>query len=185
MTVYFDKKGKENTEEVARLVADRAKELGVKYVVVASNTGATARHFQGKGLNVVCVTHQNGFHEPGKSEMEPEVRAELKQAGMEVLTTTHLFGNVERAVTQNQGGLYVGGIISAALRMFSQGTKVAVEVAVMALDAGMIPYGEAIIAVGGTGRGADTALVLVPSHSKTVFDTEVLEVICKPRHARG
>jgi hypothetical protein len=69
--------------------------------------------------------------------------------------------------------------------MFSQGTKVAVEVAVMALDAGLIPYGQPIVSVGGSGGGADTALVLIPSHSKTFFDTEVLEVICKPRHTKG
>lgn len=73
------------------------------YIVVASNTGFTARHFKGQGIQVVCVTHQNGFHEPGMDEMGPATRSELKQAGMEVLTTTHL---------QKQGGLYAGGIIS-------------------------------------------------------------------------
>lgn len=185
MTVYFEKRGRENTPEVARLAVERAKELGIGYIVVASNTGFTARHFQDKGLKVVCVTHQHGFREPGMDEMGPAARAELKQAGMEVLTTTHLFGNVERAITQKQGGLYAGGIISDALRMFSQGTKVTVEIAVMALDAGLIPYGQPIVSVGGSGGGADTALVLVPSHSKTVFDTEVLEVVCKPRHTKG
>lgn len=185
MTTYFDKRGKENTAEVARLALERAKELGIDYIVVASNTGFTARHFQGKGLKVVCVTHQIGFKQPGADEMGPATRRELKDAGMEVLTTTHLFGNVERAVTQQQGGLYVGGVMSAALRMFSQGTKVAIEISVMALDAGLIPFGKPIIAVGGSGGGADTALVLVPSHSKTVFDTEVLELICKPKHTKG
>ncbi len=185
MTVYFEKRGKENTAETARLALERAKELGIDYVVVATNTGFTARHFQGKGLKVVAVTHQHGFREPGMDEMGPAARSELKQAGMEVLTTTHLFGNVERAITQQQGGLYPGGIISATLRLFSQGTKVAVEVAVMALDAGLVPYGQPIVSVGGSGGGADTALVLIPSHSKTFFDTEVLEVVCKPRHAKG
>jgi hypothetical protein len=133
MTVYFDKRGKENTTETARLALERANELGIGYIVVASNTGFTARHFVGKGPKVVCVTHQMGFREPGTDEMGPTVRAELKEAGRDVLTTTHLFGNVERAVTRGHGGLYVGGIMSAAFRMFSQGTKVCVEIAVMAL----------------------------------------------------
>lgn len=185
MTVHFEKRGGENTAETARLSLERAGELGIDYIVVATNTGATARHFQGKGPKVVCVTHHHGFKEPGADEMGPETRNELKKAGMEVLTTTHLFSNVERAITQKQGGLYPGGIISATLRMFSQGTKVAVEIAVMALDAGLIPYGRPVISVGGSGRGADTALVLIPSHSKTFFDTAILEVICKPRHTAG
>lgn len=185
MTVYFERKGKENTTEVTRLALEKAKELGINHIVIASNTGFTARHFLGRGPKVVCVTHQWGFREPGMDEMGPAARSELKQAGADVLTTTHLFGNVERAITQQQGGLHAGGIISATLRMFSQGTKVAVEIAIMALDAGLVPFGQPIISVGGSGGGADTALVLVPSHSKTFFDTEVLEVICKPRHTKG
>ena len=60
-----------------------------------------------------------------------------------------------------------------------------VEIAVMALDAGLIPYGKAVIAVGGTGRGADTAMVLLPSHAKTIFDTQILELICKPLNPKG
>jgi len=184
MTVYFERRGRENTAETARLALERAKELGIDYVVVASNTGFTARHFLGKGPKVVCVTHQHGFRQPGTDEMGPETRRELKEAGAEVLTTTHLFANIERAITQQQGGLYPGGIVSATLRMFSQGTKVAVEIAVMALDAGLIPYGQPVISVGGSGGGADTALVLIPSHSKTFFETAILEIICKPRHTK-
>ncbi|HHW18749.1 MAG TPA: hypothetical protein GXX30_07590 [Firmicutes bacterium] len=184
MTVYFDKPGRQNTGEVARLALERAKDLGIDYIVVASNTGYTARHFLGKIPHLVCVTHHVGFKEPGFDEMGCETREELKRSGAEILTTTHLFGNVERAVTNKFGGLYPGGIISNTLRMFSQGTKVAVEIAVMALDAGLIPYGKPVIAVGGSGGGADTALVLVPSHAKTIFDTEILEVICKPRRPK-
>lgn len=50
-------------------------------------------------------------------------------------------------------GVYPVEIIAAALRMFGQGTKVCVEVATMAADAGMIPSGEPVIVVGGTGPG--------------------------------
>ena len=184
MTVYFDRRGKENTAETARLALQRARELGIDYVVVASNTGFTARHFVGKGPKVICVTHQHGFRQPGTDVMGSEARRELRAAGAEVLTTTHLFANIERAITQQQGGLYPGGIVSATLRMFSQGTKVAVEIAVMALDAGLVPYGQPVISVGGSGGGADTALVIIPSHSKTFFETAILEIICKPRHTK-
>lgn len=181
MSVYFEKAGRENTRQTAQLALKRAEELGIKYVVVASNTGYTARHFTGRGPHIVCVTHHVGFRESGTDEMSAEARKELKEQGVSILTTTHLFANVERAVTNKFGGLYPGGLIAEALRMFSQGTKVGVEIAVMALDAGFIPFGEPIIAVGGSGGGADTALLLVPSHAKTLFETRILEIICKPR----
>lgn len=185
MAVYFENRGRENTEQTARLALKRALELGIEHIVVASNTGFSVRPFIGKGPKIVCVTHHVGFREPGYDEMGEATRHELKKQGVEILTTTHLLGNVERAITNQQGGLYPGGIISQTLRMFSQGVKVAVEIAVMALDAGLIPFGKPVIAVGGSGGGADTAMVIKPSHAKTFFDTEVLELICKPRSPKG
>jgi hypothetical protein len=78
------------------------------------------------------------------------------------------------------GGAYPVEIMAHTLRMFGQGVKVCVEVAVMALDAGLIPHGREVIAVGGTGRGADTAVVIRPAHASSIFDTYICEVICKP-----
>lgn len=74
-------------------------------------------------------------------------------------------------------GIYPLSMVANALKLFGQGAKVAVEVAVMALDSGMIPFGEDIIAIGGTGRGSDTALVIRPAHSIRFFDTKVIGVI--------
>jgi hypothetical protein len=177
----WDKSGRDNTESTAKAVAIRAKELGIRQVVVASNTGASARQFLNLGLEVVCVTHQIGFREPGSDEMPAEVRQELKELGIKVLTTTHLFRGVNRGIVHAHGGFDPGMVISDTLRLFGQGTKVAVEVAVMALDAGLIPYGQDIISIGGTSRGSDTALVLRPAHSSEFYKTKIREIICKPR----
>ncbi|MGB9867915.1 MAG: pyruvate kinase alpha/beta domain-containing protein [Bacillota bacterium] len=183
-TVYFDKPGPENTEATAKLALARAKELGIGHLVVASNTGATAMHFLNADVKLVVVTHHVGFSSPGTDEMPEAARQQLRAAGASVLTTTHLFANVERAATNKFGGIYVGGIISETLRLLGQGTKVCVEIATMALDAGLVPYGQEVIAVGGTGRGADTAIVIKPAHARNFFDTQIMEVICKPRLPR-
>jgi len=185
MTVYFDKRGRGCTEETAKLALQRGAELGIEHFVVASNTGFTARHFVGKAPKLVCVTHHIGFKEPGGDEMSQETRQELKAQGVELLTTTHLMGGIERAVTNQFGGLYPGYLIANTLRMLSQGVKVGVEISVMALDSGLIPYGKPVIAVGGSGGGADSAIVILPSHAKTFFETQILELICKPRSPRG
>jgi hypothetical protein len=179
--MYWDKPGKRNTENTVALALQAARDYQIRHIVVASNSGDTARLFKDQGVEVVCVTHQIGFKGPGIDEMPEAVRAELLQAGFKLLTTTHLFANIERAATNKFGGIYVGGITSHTLRMFGQGVKVAAEISVMALDAGMIPFGEDIIAVGGSGRGADTAVVIRPAHSHEFFNTEVREIVCKPR----
>lgn len=58
--------------------------------------------------------------------------------------------------------------------------KVCVKVSVKALYAGLIPYGEPIIAIGGTGVGANTAVILTPSHASSIFKIKLLEIIRKP-----
>ena len=72
-------------------------------------------------------------------------------------------------------------IVAFVLRSFCEGMKVACEITVMAADAGLVPSGEEIIAIGGTGRGADTAVVVRAANAQDFFDLRILEIICKPR----
>ncbi|HVJ48229.1 pyruvate kinase alpha/beta domain-containing protein [Desulfitobacterium sp.] len=177
---YFEEPGPENTPEVIRLVLKRAQELGISTLIVASNSGATAELFLNQGVQVVCVTHHVGFAGPGVDEMEKERRKGLEDSGVKVLTTTHLFAGIDRALRIQNGGLYPGEIVAHALRLFGQGIKVGIECSVMALDAGLIEFGEKVIAIAGTGHGADSAIVLTPQHSNYFFKTKVHEIICKP-----
>lgn len=179
--IYFAKPGKGNTEAVVAAVLQRAEELGIKHVVVASNSGETAEMFLAKGLEVVCVTHHVGYKGPGEDEMAAVMREQLQSKGIKVLTTTHLLAGVDRALRMKFQGIFPAEIMANTLKIFGQGVKVCVEISSMALDAGLIPYGEEIIAVGGTGRGADAACVLLPAHANDFFDCKVKEIICKPR----
>jgi hypothetical protein len=179
--MYWEQKGMTNTAATADLALKRAKELGIRQIVVASNSGHTAEQFLDKGVEVICVTHHIGFMSPGEDEMPPQVRQKLAGQGVRLLTTTHLLAGVDRAVRNKFGGLYPAEIIAQSLRMLGQGVKVCVEIACMALDAGLVPYGQEVVAVAGSATGADTALVIVPAHSNQFFDTKVKEIICKPR----
>jgi len=66
----------------------------------------------------------------------------------------------------------------SAFRRFGQGTKVAVEVVVCAVRAGLVEEGERVIGIGGSSQGADTALVIQASWD--FADVYISEVICKP-----
>ena len=57
--------------------------------------------------------------------------------------------------------------------------KVAIEISVMAADAGLVRTDENIV-IAGTGVGADYAIVLKPVNSNDLFDLKVREIICKP-----
>jgi len=181
--IYFLKTGPSNTEATIEAAAHRAEELGVRHVCVATTTGRTAvqaaRRF--KGSNVVVVTHSTGFSRPGEQELTPENKRLIEAAGARVLTCQHAFGGVGRAVRKKLGTYELEEIVAFTLRVFGEGTKVAVEIALMAADAGLIPVGEPCIAIGGTGRGADTAVLLMPANAQTFFDLRIMEIIAKPR----
>ncbi|MEO0226122.1 MAG: pyruvate kinase alpha/beta domain-containing protein [candidate division WOR-3 bacterium] len=180
---YWSKPGKENTLTTLREVLRTAQDEKIKYVIIASSTGATIKEFlklKPEGINTICVTHHTGFIRPGFNEMNKATENYLKKQGVAVLRTTHFFGGMGRAVRLKFGGLYPDEIAANVLRIFGEGIKVAVEISIMALDAGLIPAGKKIIAVGGTDQGADAAIVITPAHGKNFFNTRVHKIICKP-----
>lgn len=188
--MYWESCGAENTNKTIGLAMRRAEELGVSDLVIASNSGQTVllildylakNSHSNINPNLVCVTHQVGFRNPGEDEMESTIREQLLKKKVKILTTTHLFAGVDRALRYQFSGLYPAEIVAMSLRMLGQGVKVAVEISLMALDSGLIKYGHEVIAIGGTGSGADTALVIKPEHSAEIFKTQIKEIICKPR----
>lgn len=181
ISLHWDKKGPGNTDQTIRQALKRADELNIKHLVVASSTGDTAKKLVNCGRSVVCVSYHVGFDGPGARRMSEETLRELNENGVRVLFTTHLLAGVDRAIRNKFGGVYPSEIMAQTLRMLGQGVKVCVEIAGMALDAGLVPHGEEIIAIGGSGKGADTAAVILPAHSNHFFDTRVKEIICKPR----
>ncbi len=181
--VYFETPGSHNTQSVLKLAKDYAEAEGISYIVVASTTGETgakaAQIF--KGFNVVVVTHHVGFREPGVHELNEEFRQQILNPGAKILTSTHALSSAERAMRKRFGTLQPLELIAHALRLMGEGTKVCVEIVLMAADAGLIPADKDIIAIAGTGGGADTALVIKPANASTFFDLRVREVIAKPR----
>jgi hypothetical protein len=179
--LLWEQKGRHNTAATVKAALQKAAELNIEYLVVASNSGETAAQFAGNKKKIIWVTHHHGFQSPGESEINPEIKEKLLQQGVKILTTTHLLAGVDRALRLKFGGLYTAEIIASSLRILGEGVKVCVEISVMALDAGMIPYGEEVIAVAGSSRGADAACVLLPAHANNFFETRVQEIICMPR----
>lgn len=179
--VYFDKPGKQNTERTLQLAVQAAKEEGIGALVVATGSGYTPLLLKGaaKELDIVVVTHANGYREPGEQELPAQVRRELQDCGMAIVTATHVLSGAERGISKKFSGAYPVEIMAHTLRMFGQGTKVCVECAVMALDCGAIRPGP-VVCVGGTGRGADTAWILRPAHAANILDTKLDRLICKP-----
>lgn len=179
--MVFEKPGKINTDQTLSLARERCRALGIDEVVVASTTGDTAYKALEifAGLKLVVVTYHCGFREPFRNVMDDQVKLDLVERGASVVAATHALSGVERAVAKKHSGVYPALLVADTLRLFGQGVKVAVEIAIMAADAGALS-GADIVSIGGTGRGADAALVLKPANQSDLFDMRIREVICKP-----
>ena len=182
--VYFEKTGPGNTAETLRVARERAGELGIRHVLVASTHGGTALQaaevFKGSAAEVIAVSICAAFEDMGWTMTAPE-RARLEARGIRVLTSAHALGD---GIAEGFNGEdTVGSIVANTLRWFSQGMKVAVEISLMAAEAGLVPAGKELISVAGTSDGADTAIVVAPSFARKVKEMSVREILCKPRTA--
>lgn len=180
--LYYSERGEGNTEQTLQEAKQRAEELGLTNIVVASTRGNTALQaleaFQ--GYNVVIVPHVTGLREAGVQEMSATMQQKIQAAGGTVVIATHAFSGVNRAIQAQFDTMYPVGIIAQTLRMFGQGMKVVVEIVAMAADAGAIPVDTDVIAIAGSGRGADTAVVITPANAHRLFDMVIKEIIVKP-----
>jgi len=181
-TVYFKEAGEQNTDTLLKIVGEYVEKEELKDIVVASTTGQTgakaAKIF--KGHNVVVVAHCFGFQEPGKSELYEEYKREILANGAKIFVGVHALSSVERAIRKDFGTIQPLELMANVLRRMGEGTKVCVEITLMAADAGLIPVDKDIVAIAGTGRGADTALRIHPANAARFFDLKIREIIAKP-----
>ncbi len=147
---YFEEVGPVNTTAVFALVKARAAEAGITHLVLASTTGDTARaameFFADSGLKLVVIPHQRGFRDEERFDMN--VAADLEKAGHCVHWSTMLFHATDFYGTNAPTAL------ANLLRVFGQGTKVCVEIMLMAADGGAVERGQQVIVMAGSGRGA-------------------------------
>lgn len=173
---YFEETGAGNTSAVLALAKKRAGDLGIRRVVIASTTGGTAREahqaFAGTDVQLVVVPHQRGFRDEERFDMA--VAEELAKAGHQVHWGTMLFH------TADFYGTSAPTALANVLRTFGQGTKVCLEILLMAADGGAVDRGERVIVIAGSGRGSDTAFVATASTSNRIKEVKVHEILCKP-----
>lgn len=180
--VYFKETGKINTITTLETAKNRAQKLDIKQVLIASSHGYTAKEaaiiFKGTGIELIAVTISETYKEEGWC-MTASERQDVEKAGVKVLTSCHALGDGVAEAFQKEGSLL--NVIAKTLYCFSQGMKVAVEIAIMAAEAGLVPTDKEVITIGGTDEGADTAIVLVPVCARKFKELRIREILCKPR----
>ncbi len=181
---YFEKPGPDNTSRCLE-IARKAVREGIRHVVVASTCGDTgaamAEALADTKANVVVVTHSAGFKSPSDLELSEANRKKILEAGGKIYTGTILTHSIETSLATQFQGVFPTTLIALTLRRLGQGVKVVCEIVMEACDAGLIPEREEVLAIAGTGRGADTVAILRSAASKRFHELKVLEILAKPR----
>jgi hypothetical protein len=180
--MYFGEPGQQNTRAALKIAKEEAQRRSVRHLVVATTTGETgimaAELLQGTDIELICVTHNTGFKEPGSLELPPETKKRIEELGGKILTCPMVLRSLGGAIRKKYG-YSEQQLVADVLRMFGQGMKVCVEIAAMAADAGLVPPSE-VIAVAGTSSGADTVVLLHVDSSNRFFDIKIREILAKP-----
>jgi hypothetical protein len=179
----FETPGVSCTKEALSLAVEAAQSHGLHTLVLPSTTGESAlaaREAAGEAMTIIAVSHVHSFSAQHPDAMTLAMRRQLEEKGIHVVTAAHALSGAERSLSNRFHGVLPVEIMAHTLRMFSQGVKVAVEVSLMACDAGLVEPGEAVVALGGTGRGLDSALILRPQPTHRALDLRIDELLAKP-----
>lgn len=191
---YFDEPGKQNTGEVIEAVKDTIRETKITCLIVASTSGETALKFakalKDEKIRIMCVSEPPSRQIWGNEWpcINPATKEELEKHGVTIIDRVpYKFHDsvLEMArwytpITEHIIGdtlAFVGG----------QGLKVAVEVTFMAVQGGYVETNKEVIAVGGYGGGADTAVIVKTCFPENLFSPnvekrlEIREIIAMPR----
>ncbi|MEM3580368.1 MAG: pyruvate kinase alpha/beta domain-containing protein [Candidatus Bathyarchaeia archaeon] len=195
---YFDEPGPQNTEALIEAVKRRVKGSGIEYVVVASESGKTAlkvaEALKEFGVKVVCVTAYAGLRlawpESGKwPGITGDIREKLEGLKVKIVEETqYVFKGVTFDAQFLGRAAPSWAIHEFVSRCMGYGFKTALEVALIAAEAGTVPIDKEVIAIAGTGwlgGGADCAIIVKPAPIPKSTDIEkgleVREIIAIPR----
>jgi hypothetical protein len=180
---YFKEPGIKNTVQTLLIAKETAIKNNINKILVASTIGYTIKKaleiFNGMDIKFIVVG--------GK-------RIEFPDALYEKLINEN-----HQIIFNSNYDFQYPEIAWEILRRFSEGMKVAVQMNLMVSDLGILPVGEKVIAVAGTGRvdfptggGADTAIITetiksgdffsldLPQSISKIVGRKIKEILCKP-----
>ncbi|MFX0025967.1 MAG: hypothetical protein ACFE8M_06090 [Candidatus Hermodarchaeota archaeon] len=184
---YFEEGGPHNTDKALEIAKTYADKLGINDIVIASTTGMTAERavdiFDPEKFNIVIVTHAYYFVNSSIRQEFPEDKLDfLKKKGLKFHIGTHSMSGIERGLRiGKEAWIFVDLLAKILGWQFSQGIKVCIEISATICDAGLIPaLNRDIIAIAGTGKGADTVCLIKPAPTSDFKNLRVKAILCKP-----
>lgn len=163
--IEFQDVGKKNTRKVFEYVNKYLESNIVDKVLIASTTGYTARiALEVINKNIPIIVCMQDISE----------EYSMKKETYEYLSMRCRINDIPRKYLSNKIGLEKVN----ALRRISQGVKVCIELVEFERENTRITFPEKILVIGGTLKGADTAIIIDSKQKSYCVDT----ILCWPRN---
>ena len=195
---YFEKPGKDNTKATIEAVRTYLKqENEAAALIVASISGQTALKVKKElveiPIPIICVTGSPNWQNSPEYELPlvpVETRMKLEKAGVVIVdcVPSSLSDTIEFSFARYGFRSPTWIFIETLLAVGGYGLKTAVECVFMATDGGYVPPFKEVVAIAGTEKGADTAIVTRSTFSSTVFSSNpqkrfvIKEILAMPRN---
>jgi len=197
--LIFSKPGKGNTTAAIEAVGGYLDSGGeASAIVVASISGDTAlrlrKKIQNTPLPIVCIAGApcwwRCYPSSDDKPISTEAKTKLVEAGVLVVNSvpSPLADTIESSLARYGYRSPSFVFMETLLMVGGYGFKTAVECVLMATDGGFIEPFKDVIAVAGTAKGADTAIVVRSTFSPAVFSANaarrmvVREILAMPRN---
>jgi hypothetical protein len=168
MVNFFEEAGAKNTDHVIGAVKKRIRHGDVGKVLVASESGRLALRVREEvppSVSVICVTYDRQTRTRYRKPRLMKQR--LLKAGVAVVDTVRepmgrrlVFRNWFERKTLRLLGTHADLFWMTLISVGGHGFRTAVEIMFMAVESGKVKIGERVIALAGTGWGADSAIVV-------------------------
>ncbi len=209
----FDRPGPVNTDEIVEILAREGCRYPFIVVASITGDSALRVAEKVQKTKIICVTCPQGMGweianmETGPfadipelkkirdhwaadglkrapMNVTPQNRAKLEKLGVPVVQGTIPFFGPSFSMRLHLGQVTSLDVMAKTLELVSTGTLVCLECVLMAVDAGVLPENEHVLAAAGTERGLDTAWVLRSSASANLFHPKkgarFVELLAKP-----
>jgi hypothetical protein len=209
----FARPGPVNTDEVIKIIKETSSRSKYIVVASITGDCAVKVAESNTQKAIICVTCPQGMHWevehmkqgpfadiPELSQIRdewvhkglqkvpmnitPENRMKLETLQVKIVQGTIPFFGPSFSIRLHLHQATSLDMIAKTLELISTGTLVCLECVLMAVDAGMIPEHEEVLAVAGTERGLDTAWVIRSSASANLFHpskgARFVELLAKP-----
>jgi hypothetical protein len=209
----FERPGPVNTDEIIEITREISNRSKFIVVASLSGDSAVKIANRISGKTIICVTCPQGMNwevdkmnegpfteipeltvirnewmKQGKKQIPmnitPDNRKKLAELNVKIVQGTIPFFGPSFSIRLHLQQITSLDIIAKTLELISTGTLVCLEVVLMAVDAGIIPESEEVLAVAGTEKGLDTAWIIRSSASANLFHpskgSRFVELLAKP-----